>query len=92
MENFAPVSAVLGGVLIGLSAVLLWLSHGRIAGISGIVGGLLTPPIRDAGWRVAFIFGLLAGPLITATLASAMPPVAVTSSAGLLIVGGLLVG
>lgn len=92
MENFTPVSAVLGGVLIGLSAVLLWLSHGRIAGISGIVGGLLTPPIRDAGWRVAFILGLLAGPLITATLVSAMPPVAVTSSAGLLIVGGLLVG
>jgi uncharacterized protein len=92
LENFTPVSAALGGTLIGLSAVLLWLANGRIAGISGIVGGLLTPQTRDVGWRAAFILGLVAGPLLTATVAGGMPPFAVTSSAGLLIAGGLLVG
>ncbi len=92
MENFTPVSAALGGVLIGLSAVLLWLTQGRIAGISGVVGGLLTPRTRDVGWRAAFILGLIAGPPIVTALADGMPPVAVTSSAGLLIAGGLLVG
>ncbi len=92
MENFTPVSAALGGVLVGLSAVLLWLANGRIAGISGIVGGLLTPQTRDVGWRVAFILGLVAGPLLYAIVAASLPSIAVTSSTGLLIAGGLLVG
>ena len=92
MENFTPVSALLGGALIGLSAVLLWLANGRIAGISGIAGGLLAPWTRDVGWRVAFILGLVAGPLLAAAVGGGRPSIAVTSSAGLLIAGGLLVG
>jgi uncharacterized membrane protein YedE/YeeE len=92
LANFTPVSAAFGGALIGLSAVLLWLTNGRIAGISGIVGELLTPQTRDVGWRAAFILGLVAGPLLDAAVAGSLPPVAVTSTAGLLIAGGLLVG
>ena len=56
------LGALCGGVLIGLSAVLLMAALGRIAGISGIAGGLLTG--GDRGWRLAFVLGLLAGPLL----------------------------
>ena len=92
MENFTPFSALFGGVLIGLSMVLLLLTDGRIAGISGVVGGLLVSKVRDAGWRLAFILGLIAAPLLYAAVAGGVPPVSVTSSTGLLIAGGLLVG
>ena len=68
---FTPLSALAGGALIGLSATLLILFNGRIAGISGIIGGLLRPQLRaeagDVGWRVAFIAGLLAAPLVLFT-------------------------
>lgn len=92
MENFTPFSALFGGVLIGLSMVLLLLTDGRIAGISGVVGGLLVSKVRDAGWRLAFILGLIAAPLLYAAVAGEVPQVSVTSSTGLLIAGGLLVG
>jgi len=92
MENFTPVPAFLGGVLIGISVVLLLLTNGRIAGISGVVGGLLVSKVRDAGWRLAFILGLIAAPLLYAAVAGGVPPIAITSSTGLLIGGGLLVG
>jgi len=59
MEDFTPLSATLGGALIGLSASLLLLANGRIAGISGIVGGLLRPTPGDSSWRLAFVGGLL---------------------------------
>jgi uncharacterized membrane protein YedE/YeeE len=61
MESFTPVASLLGGVLIGLSATALLALNGRVAGISGIVGGLLEPRPRDAGWRLAFVAGLVAG-------------------------------
>ncbi len=92
MANFTPVSAALGGVLIGLSAVLLWLANGRIAGISGIAAGLLKRDTRDIGWRIAFILGLVAGAGLVAIVAGDAPPITVTSSSGLLVAGGLLVG
>lgn len=92
MENFTPLPAFLGGTLIGISVVLLLLTNGRIAGISGVVGGLLVSKVRDAGWRLAFILGLIAAPLLYAAVAGGVPPIAITSSTGLLIGGGLLVG
>jgi uncharacterized membrane protein YedE/YeeE len=61
VESFTPVSGLIGGLLIGLAAALLLLSNGRISGISGIVGGLVTPKSPDAGWRIAFVAGLLLG-------------------------------
>ena len=90
--TFTPLSAFVGGVLIGLSAVLLMLANGRVAGISGILGGLFAPQAGETGWRIAFIVGLLAGPLLYAAATGGAPPVAVTPSAALLIAGGLLVG
>jgi uncharacterized membrane protein YedE/YeeE len=92
LENFNPLSATIGGALIGLSAVLLWLMNGRIAGISGIAGGLLVPRAGETGWRIAFIAGLVGGPLLYAALMGGMPAIEVTQSATLLVVGGLLVG
>jgi hypothetical protein len=64
MEHFTPVTASIGGVLIGLSATLLWLANGRIAGISGIVGGLWTTQAGDVAWRIAFVLGLIAAPAV----------------------------
>ena len=90
--TFELFPALAGGIFIGLSAVLLLLVNGRIAGISGIVGGLMTPQAHEIGWRLAFIAGLVAGPLLLIAVTGNGPPVAVTSSAGLLIGGGLLVG
>lgn len=92
MENFTPVSALIGGLLIGSSAALFVLLHGRIAGISGILGGLLRPARNDLGWRVAFLAGLLAAPLLYAAVAGALPAVEIDTPVGLLVVAGLLVG
>ncbi len=62
MENFTPGSALIGGAVIGLSAVLLMALLGRIAGISGIVRGIIGAAAGEAGWRTAFLAGLVAGP------------------------------
>jgi uncharacterized membrane protein YedE/YeeE len=91
METFTPVSATIGGVLIGLSAALLWVANGRIAGISGILGGLGTAPRRDLDWRIAFLVGLVLAPLLYA-LAVGAPSIAVQAGPLTLIAGGLLVG
>jgi uncharacterized protein len=91
MTNFTPVSAAIGGVLIGLSAVLLMLFTGRIAGISGIFGGLINPQTSDRAWRVAFIVGLIAAPVIAALGGYPVPMPQVPGSYTI-IVGGLLVG
>ena len=61
MSQFTPYTALGGGLLIGLSAVLLLYLNGRIAGISGIVNGVLARQAGDTAWRVAFIVGMLAG-------------------------------
>jgi uncharacterized membrane protein YedE/YeeE len=92
MENFTPLSALIGGALIGLSAVVLWVTDGRVAGVSGIVGGLADPAQGDLGWRVAFLLGLLAAPLVYWTAGGGLPLVTISSSLPLLVAGGLLVG
>src|SRR4051794_19673454 len=91
MANFTPVSAAIGGALIGLSAVLLMLLSGRIAGISGILGECFTPG-ADRGWRIAFLAGLIAAPLLAALVGfgPAMPQM--PASFGVIVAGGLLVG
>ena len=89
--NFTPGLSLLGGVLIGIASALFILANGRIAGISGILGGLLRPRSGDIVWRLAFLFGLIVAPVV---LFAFMPPVAVTIDAdsGVLIAAGLLVG
>ena len=92
MENFTPLSALVGGVLIGLSASLLWLTTGRVAGISGVLGGLLGPERGDVNWRLAFLAGLMAAPLFVAAATGALPTVTIAASWPTLVLGGLLVG
>lgn len=92
MENFTPGSALLGGAVIGLSAVLLMALLGRIAGISGIVRGIIGPAPGEAGWRAAFLLGLVAGPLLWGAMGGAVPPVELTAGPLMLAAGGVLVG
>jgi uncharacterized membrane protein YedE/YeeE len=80
-----------GGLLIGAAVSLLLFFNGRIAGISGILGGLLRLPAGDIGWRVAFIAGMLAAPLAYG-LAAPLPDIRVDAGMPVLIVAGLLVG
>ena len=92
MTNFTPLSAAIGGALIGLSSVLLMLLTGRIAGISGIFGGLLKPDSRDRGWRIAFIAGLILAPLLAGWIGQAMPAPQLPANWIVIIAAGLLVG
>jgi len=73
MTAFDPVSALIGGGLIGLASALLMLLNGRIAGISGILGGVLTVPSEDKIWRLCFIAGLIVAPIIQACLVLRWP-------------------
>jgi hypothetical protein len=91
MENFTPVSALIGGALIGAAAVLLMWFNGRIAGIAGIVGGVLVPARGDTAWRVAFLAGIVLGTLAW-RLAGGLPAIHLTGSVPMLIAGGFLVG
>jgi uncharacterized membrane protein YedE/YeeE len=89
--NFTPWSSLAGGVLIGLATAMFLLLNGRIAGISGILGGLLRPIKGDIGWRVAFVAGLIFSP-IAYSVAAPLPAVQIDTSAASLIMAGLLVG
>jgi uncharacterized membrane protein YedE/YeeE len=89
--HFTPVAGLLGGLLIGVAAALLVLFDGRIAGISGIAGGLLRPVRGDIGWRVSFLVGLVLAPLLYGFVAP-LPAVHIDAGTGTLIVAGLLVG
>jgi uncharacterized membrane protein YedE/YeeE len=92
MENFTPVSALVGGLLIGASAALFLILNGRIAGISGILGGLLHPSRSELGWRIAFLAGLMLAPFIYIVAGGALPPVTLNAPLALVILAGLLVG
>jgi uncharacterized membrane protein YedE/YeeE len=91
-DAFTPLSALMGGILIGLASGAFALLKGRVAGISGIVGGLFGPPAAgDRGWRLAFVAGLLLAPAVYGLFAT-LPPVQVDASMGTLLIAGLLVG
>ena len=92
MENFTPVPSTLGGMLIGLSAALVLFGLGRIAGISGIFGGLLLPKTGDIGWRLSFMLGLLGGGFLMATLAPQLFALRVDRTLLTVAAAGLLVG
>lgn len=89
--HFTPMMSFAGGVLIGLAAAMLILANGRVAGISGIVGGLFSPRRADVGWRVAFIAGLFCAPLIAMSLGVVAAP-RIDAGFGTLLTAGLLVG
>lgn len=92
MTEFTPFASLAGGVLIGLSAVMLMGFFGRIAGISGITSGLFTLPNGDWGWRLAFISGLVAAPLAVMVVSGAPVVQTVSANLPLMAVAGLLVG
>jgi uncharacterized protein len=89
--NFSPWASFSGGLLVGLAAAMFLLLNGRIAGISGVLGGLLRPAAGDVGWRIAFLLGLIVAPFVFARVGN-LPDVQADASAGLLVVAGLLVG
>lgn len=89
--HFTPWTSLAGGLLIGLAASAFVLLNGRIAGISGILGGLLRPAQRDIAWRVAFLAGLIGAPLAYGLFA-ALPEVRIEASDTVLVAAGLLVG
>jgi uncharacterized membrane protein YedE/YeeE len=92
MANFTPVSATIGGALIGLSAVLLALFTGRIAGVSGIFAGLINPQTNDRAWRAAFIAGLIAAPVVATLIGYTAPKPQMPGSYLTIVIGGLSVG
>lgn len=90
-------SALLGGAMIGAASALLYLTHGRIAGISGVVGSLVSPATADRAWRVAFVGGLVASGVVAASVApsaigAAVRPTALVIAAGLLVGAGTRIG
>lgn len=91
MEDFTPLSGFIGGILIGLASVMLLWLNGRVAGISGIVGGMLSRKGGELGWRVMFVVGLLAGAFVYAGSTGGLG-VVVPASIPVLVVAGLLVG
>ncbi len=92
MANFTPISAAIGDTLIGFAAVLLMRLNGRIAGITGILGGLVEPQNADRAWRAAFIVGLVAAPLSATLIGYTVPIPQMPPSLAVVAVAGLLVG
>ncbi len=95
MQAFTPFEAVAGGVLIGLAAVVLMLAAGRIAGISGIISGLLPDSDKgpdDTGWRLAFVIGLISGPMLMRLLGWPLPDISIEASVPVIVAAGFLVG
>ncbi len=98
MENFTPLSATIGGILIGLAASLLWAVNGRTAGVSNIVGGIVPVRLGDELWRILFLvglpvgawLGLIIGPKLLPEIPATVPLVTLAPAG--LVVAGLLVG
>ena len=93
MTTFTPLQSLAGGAMIGLAAVLLMVLHGRIAGITGILSGLLPPRFAsDRPWRAAFLAGLVGSPLVYWAVAGATVDISVPVSLPLILLSGLIVG
>jgi hypothetical protein len=92
MEHFTPFASLIGGMLIGLSASALLFFDGKIAGISGIVAGMLNPVKNDTLWRVVFVAGLLTGGLLLRLFSPQTFTIGITRSWGALVLAGLLAG
>ena len=92
MENVTPISALVGGALIGLSAVIMLAGNGRIAGISGILGGAISSRGEERRWRLLFLAGLLLATLAYQFISSTPIAIETQASPELLVVAGLLVG
>jgi len=92
MENFTPLSATLGGILIGLSVVWLMASAGRIAGISGILGGVIQPGSGDKLWRWTFLAGLILSPVLIGRFRPDLLDIDFPVKGPLLIVAAIFVG
>jgi uncharacterized protein len=92
MEHFTPLASLIGGMLIGLSASMLLLFNGKIAGISGIIAGTLSPAKNDTLWRIVFVAGLLVGGFLLRLLSPQTFAIGITRSWSALVVAGLLVG
>ena len=88
---FTPWHALAGGLLIGMAAAMFVLLNGRIAGVSGVLGGLLRPASGDVAWRLAFVAGLVGAPLVY-RLFAAVPQPHIDASYGALVLAGVLVG
>ena len=97
MTEFTPLASALGGALIGLSAVLLLAINGRIAGISGISSALLPPwggrlHEGDIGWRIAFVVGLMAAPILVQAVSGEPIQQTVSTNVALMVIAGLVTG
>ncbi|MGH6770180.1 MAG: YeeE/YedE family protein [Xanthobacteraceae bacterium] len=92
MTNFTPISAAIGGALIGLASAMLMLLLGRVAGISGILGAVLGLGTGERSWRMAFIAGLILAPVAAALVGHAAPTPELPASWGIILAAGLLVG
>ncbi|EHE7896115.1 YeeE/YedE family protein [Vibrio parahaemolyticus] len=92
MLNVIPWESLFGGILLGISATILLLVNGKIAGISGIMNGIMSPKKGDYSWRLLFAVGMIAGGLISVLMLGVAVPSTANLSLGMVIVAGLLVG
>ncbi|MGL1077094.1 YeeE/YedE family protein [Vibrio parahaemolyticus] len=92
MLNVIPWESLFGGILLGISATILLLVNGKIAGISGIMNGIMSPKKGDYSWRLLFAVGMIAGGLISALMLGVAAPSTANLSLGMVIAAGLLVG
>ncbi|EGQ7836721.1 YeeE/YedE family protein [Vibrio parahaemolyticus] len=92
MLNVIPWESLFGGILLGISATILLLVNGKIAGISGIMNGIMSPKKGDYSWRLLFAVGMIAGGLISVLMLGVAVPSTANLSLGMVIAAGLLVG
>jgi uncharacterized protein len=92
MEHFTPLASLIGGMLIGLSASMLLLCDGKIAGVSGIVAGMLSPAKHETLWRIVFVAGLLSGGFLLRLFSPQIFAIDIVRSWSALVLAGLLVG